>query len=225
MDSSTPLWVAMAVPTFALVGVLIAQSITLFNERARRRDEQTRAVREEVQKVMMAFYTFAEFASQTQSVPGFGKECSPYEDEWDNVATGLAASAANMAGRRGKHRNAALELMDGLGVHSRAYYDGLSPWSNARHGYVQMAWAGFEVVAAWLRGERIPKHPRRVARMARRMRTSLEAEYADRARMESKRKVGVARMFARRTRWRIRKLWRKVVSGPVQKAWAYLFAD
>ncbi|ANJ25785.1 hypothetical protein ATC03_02425 [Agromyces aureus] len=60
--------------------------------------------------------------------------------------------------------------------------------------------------------------------MARRMRANLEAEYADRARMESKRKVGVVRKFARKTRWGIRKWWRKIVSAPFQKAWAYLFA-
>ncbi|MDQ1084713.1 MULTISPECIES: hypothetical protein [Microbacterium] len=224
MEASTPLWVAMAVPTFALVGVLIAQSITLFNERARRRDEQTRVVREEVQKVMMAFYGFAEYANSTEAEAGFGNECTPYEEQWDVVANGLAAGAANMAGGQGRHRTATLELMDGLGALSRADREGLSPWTVPRWGYAQMAWAGFETVAAWLRGERIPRHSRRVARMALQMRKDLDAEYAHRARIEADLKTGVVRKFARELRWGVRNRWKKLVSGPAKKFWAYLFA-
>jgi hypothetical protein len=51
---------------------------------------------------------------------------------------------------RGKHRDRALELMDGLGLQATAWREGESIGAWPSIGYVQMAWAGFEIVAAWL---------------------------------------------------------------------------
>jgi len=225
MDTSTPALVAIAVAVIALLGVLIAQGITLYNERARRRDEQTKTVRDEVHDVMMVFFDFAEFARVTW--PGkkaYEDACEVYEEQWDKVAGPLAAGAANMAGR-GRHRNAALTLMDGLGLQSRAYLDGESLGANPRIGYIQMSWAGFEVVAAWLRGEAIPRHARRVTRAARRMRSRWEAERAFRVLQEEKgHRVGVVRLAFRRARWRVKKASRRLIARPVAAAWKFLFA-
>jgi hypothetical protein len=183
METSTPTWLAIAVAVIALAGVLVAQSITLYNERSRRRDEQTRAVREDVHRVMMTFFDFAEFAHTSWPRKRLSEACDPYEEEWDRVAGPLAAGAANMAGR-GNHRDAALTLMDGLRLQSTVYREGESIGQSPGVGYVQLSWAGFEVVAAWLRGEPIPRHARRVTRAARRMRARLDAEFAFRARTE-----------------------------------------
>jgi hypothetical protein len=224
MDTATPTWVAMAVAVIALLGVLVAQSITLYNERARRRDEQTKAVRDEVHEVMMAFFAFADFAQATRSVKKRDGACDVYDDEWNRVAGPLAAGAANMAGR-GSHRDAALILMDGLGLQATAYRDGESIGDSPRVGYIQMSWAGFEVVAAWLRGERIPRHARHVARAARRMRSRLDAEYLYRERaMDERHRTGVVRLAFRKSRWKLTKAWNRWVVRPVEASWRFLFA-
>lgn len=69
-DTSADAWIdsatlAIVVAVIALLGVLVAQTITLINERAKRRDELTRAVRDEVQRLMMPFYDWVEFARHT----------------------------------------------------------------------------------------------------------------------------------------------------------------
>lgn len=216
--------VAIIVAFIALAGVLIGQAITLYNARAQRRDEQTKAVRTEVQGLMMAFFNFAEFARSTSEPRLEAEAADPYDDEWDRVAGTLAAAAANMGGR-GKHRTRALELMDGLGLQAAAWQIGESLGPRPRVGYVQMGWAGFEIVAAWLRGERIPRHARRVAREARRMRLRVEAEYAARHVDDfGRHKPGVVRLALRRVRRGAVSRWRRWVRGPIRKAWAYLFA-
>lgn len=224
MANSTPTWVAIGVAVIALAGVLVAQSITLYNERSRRRDEQTKVVRKDVHRVMMAFFDFAEFARATR--PGRGNEdiCDPYEDQWSEVAGPLAAGAANMAGR-GKHRDAALALMDGIALQENAYREGEHIGRSPQIGYIQMAWAGFEVVAAWLRGERIPRHARGVTRNARRMRARLEAERDYRVLAEAGgHRTGVVRLASRKAlRWG-KEIFKKGIAVPVAKAWRFLFA-
>jgi hypothetical protein len=138
METSPPTWLAIAVAVIALAGVLVAQSITLYNERSRRRDEQTRAVREDVHEVMMTFFDFADFARTNWPRKRLSEACDPYEEEWDRVAGPLAAGAANMAGR-GNHRDAALTLMDGLGLQPTAYREGESIGQSPKVGYVQLA--------------------------------------------------------------------------------------
>lgn len=225
-ESAIPasVWVAIVVAVIALVGVLIGQAITLYNARAQRRDEQTKSVRAEVQRLMMVFFDFAEFARSTPSPQEMTEKADPYEVEWDRVAGPLAAAAANMAGR-GKHRDRALELMDGLGLQARAWDMGESVGAMPNVGYVQMAWAGFEVVAAWLRGERIPRHARRVARAARKMRANVEGEHRSRELHESTdHKTGVLRHAWRKSRWWLRSQWRRWVATPLRRAWDFLFA-
>ena len=221
---SPSVWVAILVAVIALVGVLVGQTITLYNARAQRRDEQTKSVREEVQGLMMVFFDFAEFARSTPAPRDMAEKADPYDGEWDRVAGPLAAAAANMAGR-GKHRDRALELMDGLGLQATAWREGESIGAWPSIGYVQMAWAGFEIVAAWLRGERMPRHARRVARAARKMRAALDAEYRTRELSEDKKhKTGVLRYACLRARWWVRARWRKWVAKPLRASWDFLFA-
>jgi hypothetical protein len=216
--------IAILVAVIALVGVLVGQAIVLYNARAQRRGEQTKIVRDEVQVLMMVFFNFAEFARSTPAPSNAFEAADPYEEEWDRVATPLAAAAANMAGR-GRHRDRALELMDGLGLQAHAYPEGESIGLDPRSGYVQMAWAGFEVVAAWLRGERIPRHSRRIARKARNMRARMEAEWQHRSRLEDENhKSGVVRRAWRKVRGGLRILWRKLIARPTKRVWAFLFA-
>lgn len=225
-DAAIPpsVWVAILVAVIALVGVLVGQTITLYNARAQRRDEQTKSVREEVQGLMMVFFDFAEFARNTPAPRNMTEKAAPYDDEWDRVAGPLAAAAANMAGR-GKHRDRALELIDGIGLQATAWRAGESIGAWPTVGYVQMAWAGFEIVAAWLRGERMPRHARRVARAARKMRAALEAEYRARELSERKtQKTGVLRYAWREVRRWVRAHWRKWVAKPLRACWDFLFA-
>lgn len=218
-------WVAILVAVIALVGVLVGQAITLYNARAQRRNEQTKSVRDEVQVLMMVFFDFAEFARNTPSPRDMAAMADPYDEEWERVAGPLAAAAANMAGR-GQHRDRALELMDGLGLQATAWREGESIGEWPRIGYVQMAWAGFEIVAAWLRGERIPRRARRVARAARRMRGALDAEFKARKRSEdTNHKAGVVRQAWRTTRWWVRARWRKWIAGPLKSSWDFFFAE
>lgn len=221
---STTAIVAIVVAVIALVGVLVGQAITLYNARAQRRDEQTKTVRDDVQDLMMAFFEFAEFARST-SAPGSGFDAAdPYEKEWDDKAGPLAAIAAKMAGR-GRHRDRVLDLMDGLGLQSRAWQEGESIGSRPQDGYMQMAWAGFEIVAAWLRGERMPRQARRVASLAKKMRATMFAEYRARDQSEDpNHSVGVVRQAWRTARWWLRSKWRRQIVGPVKKLWRYLFA-
>lgn len=217
-------WVALLVAVIALFGVLVGQAINLHNARAQRRGEQTKSVREEVQVLMMVFFDFAEFARITPAPREMADKADPYDEEWDRVAGPLAAAAANMAGR-GKHRDRALELMDGLGLQERAWREGESIGALPRIGYTQMAWAGFEIVAAWLRGERMPRHARRVARAARKMRAALEAEYRARELNEDKKhKTGVLRHAWRRGHWWVRARWRELIAKPLRATWDFLFA-
>lgn len=217
-------WVAILVAGIALTGVLVGQAITLYNARAQRRDEQTKSVREEVQGLMMVFFDFAEFARSTPAPREMADKADPYDSEWDRVAGPLAAAAANMAGR-GKHRDRALELMDGIGLQARAWRDGESIGAWPQVGYIQMGWAGFEVVAAWLRSERIPRQSLRVAQAARKMRARIEAEYRERERSEdANHKPGVLRRAWRSTRWWLRARWRKWIALPTRAAWNFLFA-
>lgn len=216
--------IAILVAVIALVGVLVGQAIVLYNARAQRRGEQTKVVRDEVQVLMMAFFNFAEFARSTPAPTNPFDAADPYDEEWDRVATPLAAAAANMAGR-GRHRDRALELMDGISLQARAWPDGESIGRTAQIGYSQMAWAGFEVVAAWLRSERIPRHSRRVAREARRMRARLYAEYQHRDRSSAPgHRSGVVRRVWRKARRGLRFLWRWTVVKPAKRVWAFLFA-
>ncbi|QEE61173.1 hypothetical protein FVA74_05975 [Salinibacterium sp. dk2585] len=224
METSTPVWVAIVVAVIALLGVLIAQSIALYNERTRRRDEQTKLVREEVHAVMMTFFNFSAFAQTTWPGKRMDTVCEVYDEEWSKVAGPLAAGAANMAGR-GRHRDAALTLMDGIGLQSTAYREGESIGQTPQIGYIQMSWAGFEIVAAWLRGEALPRHARRVTRSARRMRTRLDAEYASRRLTENEaRPTGVVRFAFRKTRWWVKAQWKKWIARPALKVWNFLFA-
>lgn len=226
LDNGIPpsVWVAILVAVIALVGVLAGQVITLYNARAQRRDEQTKSVREEVQALMMVFFNFAEFARTTPAPRDMSHKADPYNDEWDRVAAPLAAAAANMAGR-GKHRDRALELIDGLGLQAAAWREGESIGTLPRVGYIQMAWAGFEIIAAWLRHERVPRHARRLARAARRMRAALDAEYRARDLEEDgSHKTGVLRLAWRKSRWWIRARWRKWIAGPIKAGWRFLFA-
>lgn len=217
-------WVALLVAAIALVGVLVGQAITLHNARAQRRGEQTKSVRDEVQVLMMVFFDFAEFARITPAPREMADKAEPYDEEWDRVAGPLAAAAANMAGR-GKHRDSALDLMDGLGLQERAWREGESIGALPNIGYTQMAWAGFEIVAAWLRGERMPRHARGVALAARKMRGALEAEYRTRELNEDKNhKTGVLRRAWRRGRRSVRAHWRKWIAKPLRASWAFLFA-
>jgi len=217
-------WVAILVAVIALVGVLVGQAISLYNARARRRDEQTKSVRKEVQGLMMVFFDFAEFARSTPAPRSMTERADPYDEEWDRVAGPLAAAAANMAGR-GKHRDRTLELMGGLGLQATAWREGESLGAWPRIGYVQMAWAGFEIVASWLRGERMPRHARRVARAARKMRAALDAEYRARELSEDKEhKTGLLRHAWRKARWWARARWRKWVAKPLRASWDFLFA-
>lgn len=128
-------------------------------------------------------------------------------------------------GWAGKHRRAALALMDGLGLLSRAYQIGESAWESPRIGYIRMSWAGFEIIAAWLRGERIPRNPQRTARKAVRMRSRLEAEYAHRALNEDRaHKSGVLRRaFWVVCRW-VERWGRKLITKPLLRAWKFLLA-
>lgn len=196
VDSAT---VAIIVAVIALVGVLAAQTITLFNERARRRDEKTKLVRDEIQKLMMDYYAFWQFASETW--PGKRPEgwCEPYEKQWASVSAGFPAVAAQMAGR-GKHRSILLDLQVGLTVQPAAYNMGESIGDHPRSGYLEMAWAAFETVAAWLRTERAPRSAKRAARKARKMRSAVDAEYRWRDHNESGEKTkkrGLLRRWAR----------------------------
>lgn len=221
LDSAT---VAIIVAVIALVGVLVAQTITLFNERAKRRDEQTKVVRDKVQEVMMAFYDYAEFARAATPKASSQQPCEPYDVEWDRVSGLYAAGVAHMAGR-GKHRDAALNLIDGIGLQARAFRYGEHVGADPRVGYIQMAWAGFEIVAAWLRGDRMPRHSRRVSRAAARMRARIDAEYRWEALQGTEgHKSGVVRIVAGRIRFWIRRRWRRWVSEPARKAWNFLFA-
>ena len=224
METSPPEWFAIAVAVIALVGVLVAQIITLYNERVRRRDEQTKSVREDVHEVMMVFFEFAEFAASPRSITRIENECDAYHDRWAEVAGPLTAKVANMAGR-GKHRNVALSLMDGIAIQAFAYREGESVGKNARAGYVQMAWAGFEVVAAWLRSESVPRHSRGVARDARRMRERLDDEYGWRTLIQNgSHRSGVLRHAFRKLRRAAKAAWKKRAADPVAKAWMFLFA-
>ena len=216
--------IAILVAVIALVGVLMGQAIVLYNARAQRRGEQTKVVRDQVQVLMMVFFNFAEFARSTPAPADPSDAADPYDEEWDRVATPLAAAAANMAGR-GRHRDRALELMDGIGLQARAWPDGESIGRTPQVGYSQMAWAGFEVVAAWLRSERIPRHSRRVARDARKMRARMDAEYQHRDRYNDPgHKSGVVRRVWRKVRRGLRLLWRKLIVKPTKWVWAFLFA-
>lgn len=225
-DAGVPasVWVAILVAVIALAGVLIGQAITLYNARAQRRDEQAKSVRVEVQGLMMVFFDFAEFARVTTAPRDMAKKADPFDEEWDRVAGPLAAAAANMAGR-GKHRDRVLELMDGLGLQRTAWREGESIGDWPKFGYVQMAWAGFEIVAAWLRGERMPRHARGVARAARKMRAALDAEFRSRERdADEKHTTGILRLAWRKARWWIRDHWRLWVTRPIRAVWAFLFA-
>lgn len=216
--------IAIVVAVIALVGVLVAQAIVLYNARAQRRGEQTKLVRDEVQALMMVFFSFAEFSRSTAAPTDPSEAADPYEEEWDRVATPLAAAAANMGGQ-GRHRDRALELMDGLGLQSRAYQAGESIGRDPRFGYVQMAWAGFQVVAAWLRGEQIPRHSRRVAHDARKMRARMEAEWQHRSRLEDENyRSGVVRRAWRKIRRRLDSLWERLFAKPMIQVWTFLFA-
>lgn len=216
--------IAILVAVIALVGVLVGQAIVLYNARAQRRGEQTKVVRDEVQVLMMVFFNFAEFARSTSAPTDQFDAADPYDDEWDRVATPLAAAAANMAGR-GRHRDRALELMDGIGLQARAWPNGESIGRTPQIGYSQMAWAGFEVVAAWLRNERIPRHSRRVAREARKMRSKMYAEYQHQARTNVPgHKSGVVRRLWRKVRRALRFLWGTLLMKPAKWLWAFLFA-
>lgn len=226
MDSGIPLSavIAILVAVIALVGVLVGQAITLYNARAQRRGEQTKTVRDQVQVLMMVFFDFAEFARSTPSPPELSDAADPYDEEWDRVATPLAAAAANMAGR-GRHRDRALELMDGIGLQAHAWREGQSIGRFPRPGYIQMAWAGFEVVAAWLRSEPIPPHARRVARQARKMRDRMDAEYQHRKLHEAPgHKSGIVRRAWRKIRLALRILFRILIVTPTKKVWGFLFA-
>ncbi len=216
--------VAILVAVIALVGVLVGQAIVLHNARAQRRGEQTKTVRDEVQGLMMVFFDFAEYARTTPAPRNLSEAADPYEEEWDRVATPLAAAAANMAGR-GRHRDRALELMDGLGLQSRAWQDGESIGQTPRVGYIQMAWAGFEIVAAWLRNEPMPRHARRVARKAKKMRARIEAEYRARDLSETPgHKAGILRRAWRKSRWTIRGQLKRWIVRPAKWVWNFLFA-
>jgi hypothetical protein len=217
-------WVAIVVAVIALVGVLVGQAITLYNARAQRRNEQTKTVRDEVQKLMRVFFDFAEFAQSTYPGKKMAQQADLYDEEWGRVAGPLAAMAANMAGR-GRHRDAALTLMDGLGRQATAYREGESIGDWPRVGYVQMAWAGFETVAAWLRGERIPLDSRRVVRAARRMRSTLDAEYRWRDLQQKKsHKTGVVRSAWRVSRFWVRGKWKAWFATPARSCWDFLLA-
>jgi hypothetical protein len=221
---TSPALVAIAVAFVALLGVLISQFITLHNEQARRRAEQAATVRKDVQALMMVFFEFAEFSRSNYSPKRASQACDDFDEQWDNVSGPLAAMAANMAGR-GRHRDAALTLMDGIGLQAGAYKKGESIGIVPRVGYVQMAWAGFEVVAAWLRGEGIPRHARGVVKSARVMRSHLEKEQLHREREEDPDyKSGVVRVAARRgRRWVVSHVNGKLLV-PIGKLWRFLFA-
>ncbi|WP_341578214.1 hypothetical protein [Microbacterium schleiferi] len=122
IDSAT---LAIVVAVIALLGVLVAQTITLINERAKRRDELTRAVRDEVQGLMMAFYDWVEFARHTYPGKRIDTQCEPFEEQWATVSPALPATAARMAGR-GRHRTIVLTLIDGITIQSTAYREGES---------------------------------------------------------------------------------------------------
>lgn len=227
-DTSADAWIdsatlAIVVAVIALLGVLVAQTITLINERAKRRDELTRAVRDEVQRLMMAFYDWVEFARHTYPGKRIDTQCEPFEEQWATVSPALPATAARMAGR-GRHRTVVLTLIDGITIQSTAYREGESIGSTPQAGYTQMGWAAFDTVAAWLRGERVPRHARRTAREAQRMRERLDAEYMWREReMDSNHKSGVVRVALRKSRWWLKARYR-AIAKPIRTGWDYLFA-
>lgn len=221
IDSST---VAIVVAVIALLGVLAGQIINMLSESRKRRDSQTAAVRTEVQTLMMAFYNWAEFARSTYTGKFDQKQVELFEEEWVKVSPPLAATAALMAGR-GSHRDIVLVLIDGISIQSTALSEGENVGVNLRSGYVQMGWAAFDTVGAWLRGERVPRHARRTARQVRRMRKRLDEEYAWRERRaDPGQKMGIIRYAWRQTRFWLRRQWMKIVAKPAKTAWDFLFA-
>ncbi|WP_314647567.1 hypothetical protein [uncultured Microbacterium sp.] len=221
LDSAT---VAIIVAVIALLGVVVTQAITLVNERAKRRDEQTRAVRVEIEKLMMVFFDWTDFARSVHPPKDWAKYCEPFEIEWERVSTPLVAIAAHMAGR-GKHRGIVLALIDGISIQGTAFREGESVGSEPRVGYTQMGWAAFDTVAAWLRNERVPRHARHAARLAQLMRKRLDAEFNWRElHMKADHKSGVLRAAARSTINGARRFWRNNISKPLRAAWGFLFA-
>ncbi|WP_407360535.1 hypothetical protein [Microbacterium sp. LBN7] len=223
IDSAT---VAIVVAVIALVGVIAAQIVNVISESRRRRDEQAKLVREQVQAVMMIFYDYSEFARTVTPGKPYQHRCDPYEEQWDRVSGPLAAGLAHMAGH-GKHRDVALTLVDGIGLQHIGFREGENVGDDPRAGYIQMAWHGFETVAAWLRHDRVPRQARRLARQAAKMRATLDAEFRWRDRQESgsSRKSGVIRSAARTSKFWLRRHWRDWIKEPAKKLWAFLFAE
>lgn len=223
IDSAT---VAIVVAVIALVGVIAGQIVNVVSESRRRRDEQAKLVREQVQAVMMIFYDFAEFARSVTPGKPYQRRCEPYEEQWDRVSGPLAAGLAHMAGR-GKHRDVALTLVDGISILPTGFREGEYVGDDPRDGYIQMAWGAFETVAAWLRHEIAPRRARRLARDAAKMRAALDSEFRWRRRQESENdhNSGVVRLAVRKIRWWLRRRWRRWIKEPLNKLWTFLFAE
>jgi hypothetical protein len=224
MGNESPEWVAIIVAVVALTGVLAGQSITLYNERARRKTEQTKLVREEVHAAMMSFFVFSSFAQDYYPKRNNQYDTDNLSEQWRKAADKLAAQVANMAGR-GHHRATALDLMDGLGMQPLAWEMGEGIGTIPKYGYMRLSWEGFEVVGAWLRGERIPRRTRRLVRKVRRMRKRIFAESAHRRRLEDDtHRSGVLRVAGRRARVATKRLAIKIVVRPSVRMWTKLMA-
>ena len=224
MGDESPEWVAIIVAVVALTGVLAGQSITLYNERARRRTEQTKLVREEVHAAMMSFFVFSSYAQDYYPKRDNQYDTDNLSEQWREAAESLAAQVANMGGR-GHHRAAALDLMDGLGMQPVAWDMGEGIGTIPKYGYMRLSWEGFEVVGAWLRGERIPRRTRSLVRKVRKMRKRVFAEAAHRRRLEDgTHRSGLLRVAGRRVRFTTKRWAITIVVRPSVWMWTKLMA-
>lgn len=220
IDSAT---VAIIVAVIALLGVLVGQIINLVNESKKRRDGQTAAVRDKVHDLMMALHSYSDFVQETRVTGNPAGHCDPFDLQWRRVYPPLPALAAQMAGR-GKHRMAVLELMDSIRLEPNLYHEGLNMNRDPRSDYRELSDAAFETVAAWLRGERVPRAAKRTLRRARKALESLDAEYAWRHRREDGEKEGVIRFAVRRSLIWVRSFWKERVARPARATWGFFFA-
>ncbi|MGM7696802.1 hypothetical protein [Microbacterium sp. A84] len=224
----TAAWVALAVAVIALLGVLAAQTITLFNESRRRRDELTKLVRDDGTKLMMEFYKFSEFATRNQAAKK-SADSSWYEahaTQWDLVSPELPSLAARLAGR-GKHRTVILSFIDGIRLIPTSHHLEVGLGQTERDDYREISWWAFETAAAWLRGERVPRHARRIARRLRKIERKVDAHYRreDAYKSDAKVPTGVVRKAYNKSMLKLRESIRSRVVEPVRKFWLYLFAE
>lgn len=88
---------------------------------------------------------------------------------------------------------------------------------------MELSWAAFEAVTAWLRGERVPRLARRSARRARRMGRTVMKEYARRDREDRGIKPGYVRLGLRRATRSTKSYVRTELVEPLRQDWRVLF--